>query len=354
VLYSGWLANTAFFGAVAVRARRRGHSWRQVLPAGYGLSLVGCVAFGAGGVPDMVWHQLLGIERDFSAVLSPTHLLLMASAALILAGPLRSAWHGGSRRAGYGAALSGAFLLAMLTFWGQFNHPFIDRWVSEPPGVMLPDWIIQEMGVQGVVLSASMLSGVVLAMVSRFRLPPGSLTLIMGINAFLITVIEQLSSMVLVALLAGVIGDVLLAVLRPSARRVGQLRLFAFLLPAELYLLYFATTLAQRHAVAGARVDRLGRAGRPHRAAAEPAGRAERRRVAGPPRGPLTGESALARGRRALRRARSGGTHPPWHRSRPPRWRRWPGRHRDHRQAIASRRSCGWRSGGRRLTATRG
>jgi hypothetical protein len=245
VLYSGWLANTAFFGAVAVRARRRGHPWRQVLPAGYGLSLVGCVAFGVGGVLDMVWHQAFGIERDFAAVISPTHLLLMASAAVILAGPLRSAWHGGSPRAGYGAVLSGAFLLAMLTFWVQFNHPFIDQWVSVTSGVMLPDRIVQEMGVQGVVLSAGMLSGVVLVMVSRFRLPPGSLTLVLGINAFLITVVEQLNSMVLVALLAGVIGDILLAVLRPSARRVGQLRLFAFVLPAELYLLYFATVLAR-------------------------------------------------------------------------------------------------------------
>src|SRR6266508_42803 len=244
VLYSGWLANTVFFGAMALRGRREGSSWRHALPAGYGLTLAACVVFGVGGALDLAWHQAFGIERDFAADLSPTHLLLMAMAAVILAGPLRAAWYGHARRAGFEAVLSAAFLLSMLTFWAQFNHPFTDQWAGQPRTV-LPDVFNQEMGVQGVVLQAALLSGVVLALVSRFRLPAGSLTVILGVNAVYVTVVEQLNSMVLVAVLAGVIGDVLLAVLRPSTRRVPQLRLFAFLLPAELYLLYFATVLAR-------------------------------------------------------------------------------------------------------------
>jgi hypothetical protein len=248
VLYSGWLANTVFFAAMALRGRRQGRPWRRVLPPGYGLTLAACVVFGIGGALDMAWHLAFGIERDFSADMSPTHLLLMAMAALIVAGPLRAGLRGGSPRAGLQAVLSAAFLLSMLTFWGQFNHPLVDQWVAFPRA-RVPAYIGEEMGVQGVVLHAALLSGLVLVLVSRLRLPVGSLTIILGVNAVYVTIIEDLSSMVLVALLAGAVGDLLLVLLRPSVRRVAQLRLFAFLLPAELYLLYFATVLASASSV---------------------------------------------------------------------------------------------------------
>jgi hypothetical protein len=41
-------------------------------------------------------------------------------------------------------------------------------------------------------------------------------------------------------LLAGIVGDMVLITLRPSVKRVGALRLFAFLVPFSYFLAYFA------------------------------------------------------------------------------------------------------------------
>ncbi len=57
---------------------------------GYGLSLLGVSIFALGGVSDMIWHMLFGIEVNVDALLSPTHLLLAVGMALIVSGPLRA------------------------------------------------------------------------------------------------------------------------------------------------------------------------------------------------------------------------------------------------------------------------
>ena len=45
-----------------------------------------------GGVGDLLWHQVFGIEQGIAALLSPTHLLLFTGVALILLAPFRAAW----------------------------------------------------------------------------------------------------------------------------------------------------------------------------------------------------------------------------------------------------------------------
>lgn len=82
VLYGGFLALAAWL--VAVPARRR-----QV-PAGYGLGLAGVGVFLAGGLGDMIWHVIFGIEVGLDALLSPTHLVLLVGGILMLTTPLRA------------------------------------------------------------------------------------------------------------------------------------------------------------------------------------------------------------------------------------------------------------------------
>src|ERR671937_2288407 len=71
VLYSGYGAIAAVLAVTLVRNHARGHAWRQALPPGYAVSFVGVVLFAVGGVLDMVWHLLFGIERSVEALLSP-------------------------------------------------------------------------------------------------------------------------------------------------------------------------------------------------------------------------------------------------------------------------------------------
>jgi hypothetical protein len=243
LLYGALLLNGLVLGLRWLAGLRSGFGLREALPVGYGLSFLGVLLFGVGGALDMGWHLLFGVEADFAALMSPTHLLLMLSGALIVTGPLRAAWHRPTGRAGWPAVLSATMLLSVLTFWGQFDHPVIDWWATpNDPG--LPAYVGEELGVLGVVLSSALLVGVVLPLVLRFRLPLGSLTVLLGANAVLMSAMEELGPVVAVFLAGGLVGDVLLVALRPRGDRVAALRVFAVALPLATYAAYFAYLLS--------------------------------------------------------------------------------------------------------------
>ena len=63
VLYSGYGAGAAALVATFVRNRRRGAPRARALPPGYRASLVGAFVFFFGGVADMLWHVVFGIEE---------------------------------------------------------------------------------------------------------------------------------------------------------------------------------------------------------------------------------------------------------------------------------------------------
>ncbi|HSE45781.1 MAG TPA: hypothetical protein VLA89_10700 [Gemmatimonadales bacterium] len=56
------------------RARKDGP--QRALPVGYGLSGLGALIFAAGGMTDLIWHTIFGIEAHVEALLSPTYLVL--------------------------------------------------------------------------------------------------------------------------------------------------------------------------------------------------------------------------------------------------------------------------------------
>ena len=126
----------AGFALTAIRPASNGrcelaprlHAGGAALPPGYGLALLGSAIFAAGGVGDLIWHTLFGIEEDFEAFVSPTHLMLGAGLALMVSAPLRAAWH---RPGGRGwqqlgpALLSLCLLTAAFTFFMMFSHPLM-------------------------------------------------------------------------------------------------------------------------------------------------------------------------------------------------------------------------------------
>ena len=138
VLYSMLAAVGVFLSITSWRAWRRGASWRQSLPAGYGLSLLGVGLFFLGGAADLVWHVLFGVEFSVDALLSPTHLVLAAAGLLIVTGSLRAAWHDPLRTSRQWlpripAVLSLALALSIFTGFTQFVHPLVDPYAQVSP-----------------------------------------------------------------------------------------------------------------------------------------------------------------------------------------------------------------------------
>ena len=246
----------AFLGLAFLRNVRRGYSWRQALPAGYGLSLLGALLFWGSFAGDMVWHGLFGIEVNVEALLSPTHLLQATSMVLIFSGPYRAAWQRPGREMNGQPVLpmliSMTLILAPLTFMTQAFHPIILPWEAVgfgggPDDLWLNEFIFPALGVTQTLLQTGILFGVVLFTIRRWRLPLGSLTLVFTLNAVALTALRNFESprhaLLIGHVIAGIIADGLIYVLKPSAERPASFRLFAASMPVILYALHYTGLL---------------------------------------------------------------------------------------------------------------
>ncbi len=248
VLYSGYLAVAAFLLVVVVRNHQRGFAWQRAIPAGYGLSLLGAGIFAAGGVLDLIWHTLFGIERNVEALLSPTHLMLALGAVLMMSGPFHAAWQRmpaeppESRSNLFPMILSLAYMLAIFTFFTQFANPIANSYADQHTIEQLED-----LGIASILLQTALFMGFVLFAMRRWRLPLGAFTLIYVINSTVSSLMAKSSPVIAVAILAALTGfllDLLYKVLKPGAEGKAAIRLFAFAAPVVTNGIYFLSLFA--------------------------------------------------------------------------------------------------------------
>jgi hypothetical protein len=246
--YSGYVAAAAvIFGAIA-RARPQSATWRDAIPAGYEAAVAGVFVFGFGGVFDMAWHTIFGIELSTDALLSPSHLVLALGIALIVSGPLLAAWRRGASGglvAQLPAVLSLTALLSLFTFFSLFAGPYsaVVGTGAKPSDATLVRSVL------GMYLFSAFVVGLALVALRRGTLPIGSLTVLLGVNGIAMILMRGHTSLEiqvvfsLVAIVAGAIGDLLLWRLRPSDSRALQLHAFAFALPVVYLAIYLAVVL---------------------------------------------------------------------------------------------------------------
>ena len=255
ILYSGLLAAGAVLVSSYIRNLNRGYDWRQALPMGYMLSLIGFMMFAVGGGVDFTWHTLFGFEADEEALLSPAHLLLASGAVLLTSGPLRAAWQrtgADDQRSWAGllpALLSLLTILSIATFFTQYANAFTHANIIGGSGPVGETYFWNVAGITGVLLPAAIMMGFILLAIRRWTLPIGSMTLLLGANATLMFILGssyagQHWPIVPAALAGGVLADALLALLKPSVARVRALRLFSFATPFGFFLLYMVALIA--------------------------------------------------------------------------------------------------------------
>lgn len=273
VLYSGFVAVSAVLIWVTLRNRSLGFSGARAIPAGYEQALIGVLVFAAGGVADMIWHILFGIEVDLEALLSPTHLMLAAGGALIVSGPLRAAWRetkdsDRSFTRYLPIVLSMTLLLAILAFMTQYMHPFGTTWAA---GARSPERLLGESAairvdgfplsqyfvffeqlasLAGILVQTAILMGLVLTALRRWDLPAGSLTFVLTVSTAMLTLMRDRFivtgplALIAVAAAGGVAAELLRARLRPVPARPGAVRVFSFAVPALLYAFYIVALAA--------------------------------------------------------------------------------------------------------------
>ncbi len=247
VLYSGFAAvAAAIVGAVVYNYRQKG-SWKTAVPTGYSLSLLGIGLFMAGGVGDLLWHTAFGIEENVEALLSPTHLLLAVGGSLIVTGPLRSIWQRKGRSAKLAqllpALLSLALLWSMLTFFTSYANAFAETALVQGSRPLDEEimFLLQGLGVAGILLQASIMMAVILVAVQRWTLPVGSFLVLFTLSLSLTSAIHEDFRLIGTAVLGGIAAEILYRWLKPSSERIRPFRIFAALVPTALYILYFAT-----------------------------------------------------------------------------------------------------------------
>jgi hypothetical protein len=243
VFYAGYVATASALVVPLLRNRAQGYPWQLAVPAGYGLSLLGALIFAVGGLTDLIWHTIFGIEAGVEALLSPTHLALALGLGLIASGPVRAAWWRPGPVSGWAA--QGPMLLALtstlsvLTFFTEYAHPL----VYAAAGRGHPYGGGEGLGVASVLLQTGLLMAVVLLTVRSGMLPRGGLTLIVALNATAMGFLNFSGgyplALVVGAGVAGLLVDVLYARLRPTVTTPIAWRLFAFALPSTFYLCYF-------------------------------------------------------------------------------------------------------------------
>lgn len=251
VFYSGFLATAGWVAYQALRFQPRPRAFApDAVPAGYLVGVFGVLLFGLGGVADVLWHTIFGIEVGIDALLSPSHIALFMGGLLIGSSPLRALWHAHGPPSSYAPILGSLTLTtAGIAFFFLYLSPFTDltpttsfvEWAKRAPAELGYADMNLSLGVASFLLSTVILVTPLLIALLRFRLPFGSATLIFTTVAFGLIAMREFQSAAPLfgALIGGLLSDIALARLRPAPERPAALCAAGALLPALLWTSHF-------------------------------------------------------------------------------------------------------------------
>jgi hypothetical protein len=266
IFYAAMLGAAITFGIFAVRNQLAGYAYPRFLPVAYRQALIGVPVFFLGGVGDLIWHTVFGVENRIEAVTSPTHLIIGYGVVLVLSGPIRSAFAARTTVLSLRAQLPLIFCVASIL---EFAHlgmsyafdPSVARMDAAPtqvagsPYALLYAALAQYKlgtGVTIILLTAIVEMAFALWIASRFRLAPGAMTVFFILGDTMIATALTNDRPILAihftqALVAGIVADIILARARGSRIELPSLRTmrtFAILVPLAYYSTFFALTIA--------------------------------------------------------------------------------------------------------------
>lgn len=218
IFYSGFTFVAMWVGWLLYK-RQNARGIRSWIPDGYDWAVVGIVLFAIGGVSDLIWHTIFGVESDIDALLSPTHMLLLLGLILILAAPARSALRSDHPQP-WITTFSVIMLTSLAAFFTTFARPISNGWLLalpyDPPALDEYDEFIA-LAVAGALLSTLILVVATIYLLQRLPSPPaGAITALWTVPAVLEAV--GLSDYPVTVLVAAGVGG---AVADVSYRQIG-------------------------------------------------------------------------------------------------------------------------------------
>jgi hypothetical protein len=252
VFYSGFAATAGWVLWTIWGQVKQGRRGKAAVPVGYGMTAVALPVFAVSGGLDLMWHTLIGIETTTNIFFSPSHLGLISSMIIILTSPLRAAW----ARFGVGARPPlAAVLPAMLTlaFAASLVLLFLTYGNAMTSGAQnVVEALSTKQGQQvnriaaSIVITNVVLLAPLLLVARRWQLPRGTATIVFGLSALISCVLSGFRNVDLCAamLVAGVLVDVLAAVLAPTGARRTAFWLFGGLAGLVTWAVYILAASA--------------------------------------------------------------------------------------------------------------
>lgn len=262
VFYSGIVAAIVIIAAFAARYHANGYTWTNALPRPYRLAVLGILIFLAGGIGDLLWHRIMGVEEGVDALLSPTHQILGLGIFFLSSGPIRSVL--GDRRATTFArqlplGLGLATWLILVHFGTAYAFdPGAGRTNAPPPIVpFTPNYLTAlsigyykiAIGALIVLFQSTLVAGFALWLVDRIHPSPGLLTLVFTVGnlpaaAAFTNQTPLLATTLAQSLLTGIFADAFVARYDPHASGSGirTFRWFAVGVPVVYIGIYLAAT----------------------------------------------------------------------------------------------------------------
>ncbi len=268
VIYGAFAILFGTFGWKVLSNKMHGYAWNDCLPHAYRWSALGIGIFFIGGLGDMAWHAIMGIEQGIDVLLSPTHMTIGLAILLIISGPIRSNMENRPSESSFinqlPAWISLAAILSVFHFATQFAmQPGADA-ANAPLGFhgFSPDLLTlltlgfykQGFGLVIMMLQALLMSAISLLAVTNLPRFPGMLTIILVLGniqagAMLSNGPVFFVTIAVMSVVAGIVGDVYVWRFDPSTIRVGALRVFGGLVPAVYSAAYILTTDVVAHGV---------------------------------------------------------------------------------------------------------
>lgn len=258
VMYSGAAFSAGVLAVTAVRNRRPGESLWQALPSAYRLSAVGVAGLLFGGAIDSAWHAVFGFEHQLDLLLSPPHLLLLTGLFFLAVGPVRSAFARPPATrlldqvpmlVSMGLAFHVIQFVMQIGFYPEAlmrDRP-LSASVFRDEQFVLNVFVFykQALEMMIVVWQSLLLAAATLYLAARTPLRFGALPIVcvaekLWVGGELANDVKLVLLVVLASIVAGFLGDAVVARCAPSLQRENGLRLLGFVVPAGYLGAYFA------------------------------------------------------------------------------------------------------------------
>jgi hypothetical protein len=211
MLYSGFTLTAAWTFWLAYRRRSVTPHWWRHWPVGYLLGAVGTVGFAVGGFFDLVWHTIFGVEVSLDITFSPSHLVLAASATLMLTSPARAWWATGGNGL---RAVTGMVSLALGMTFGSVLLTTFSAFKSVAPTspydhvVGSPSHVATALGMACYLITTVVLM-VPFLMSYRRRPTPGTATALVAIVGLFVAAMQNLPAAQTTAVVGAIVGAAL-------------------------------------------------------------------------------------------------------------------------------------------------